>query len=89
MELSMMSKQILHAGLDMKQTMHLASKAEQRARSRFIVGSPCKFIRALDVLVHLVLPELIENIFPATARYLRRTSPRWGQSWRGWENTNE
>lgn len=84
-----MSKQVLHEGLNIRQTLHLASGAERRARSRFIVGSPCKFIRALDVLVHLVIPELIENIFPATARYLRRTSPRWGQSWRGWEHINE
>ncbi len=85
----MMSKQILHGGLDMKQTLRLAPSAERRARSRFAIGSPCKFIRALDVLVHLVIPELIENTSPLIARYLRQTSPRWGQSWRGWENGND
>jgi hypothetical protein len=52
--------------------------------SRFRLGSPCKFIRSLDVLVHIVLPELIENVLPRVARYLRSTSPRWGRSWRTW-----
>lgn len=85
----MTSKQILHEGLNMRQTLRLASSAERRARSRFVVGSPCKFIRALDVLVHLVIPELIENISPPIARYLRQTSPRWGRSWRGWGHTND
>lgn len=85
----MTSKQVLHGGLDMKQTLRLASEAERRAQSRFLVGSPCKFIRALDVLIHLVVPELIENILPSVARYLRRTSPRWGRSWRGWRHAND
>ena len=83
-----MSKQILHGDLDIKQTLRLARSAEQGARSRFLVGSPCKFIRTLDILTHLVIPELIENVRPSVARYLRRTSPRWGQSWRGWDNTD-
>lgn len=85
----MTSKQVLHGELDMKQTLRLASEAERRAQSRFLVGSPCKFIRALDVLIHLVVPELIENILPSVARYLRRTSPRWGRSWRGWRHAND
>jgi len=38
----------------------------------------------MDVLVHLVAPEVIEDVMPRAAGYLRRTSPRWGKSWRSW-----
>ncbi|MFZ9191407.1 MAG: hypothetical protein ACO3D1_08080 [Ilumatobacteraceae bacterium] len=41
-------------------------------------------MRRLDILVHIVLPELIEDHHPRFAAYLRRTSPRWGRSWRSW-----
>lgn len=75
---------ILHPDLNLRETLRLARTAEQAASSRFRLGSPCKFIRAVDVVVHLVLPELLEDLLPGLARYLRRTSPRWGRSWRGW-----
>lgn len=52
--------------------------------SRFKLGSPCKFIRTLDIAVHIVLPEFIENALPKLSNYLRSTSPRWGRSWRSW-----
>jgi len=57
---------------------------ELTPESRFWFGSPCRFVRYADVLVHIVLPEWIENLMPRFALYLRRTSPRWGRSWRSW-----
>jgi hypothetical protein len=41
-------------------------------------------VRTIDILVHIVLPEVIEDRHPRFAAYLRRTSPRWGRSWRSW-----
>jgi hypothetical protein len=38
----------------------------------------------MDVLIHIVVPELVERRLPRLANYLRRTSPRWGRSWRSW-----
>ncbi len=75
---------MLTIDLNLRDTIKMLRKVELPARSRFFFGSPCRFVRALDVLVHIVLPELIENKFVRTARYLRLTSPRWGRSWRTW-----
>jgi hypothetical protein len=52
--------------------------------SRFWFGSPCKFIRNLDKLVHVLLPEMLAEKHPLWACYLRSTSPRWGRKWRNW-----
>ena len=38
----------------------------------------------VDVVVHIILPEMLEKRLPRVANYLRRTSPRWGRSWRDW-----
>ncbi len=62
----------------------LANLPKNKPVSRFKLGSPCKFVRTLDIAVHIVLPEFIENALPKLAKYLRSTSPRWGQSWRSW-----
>lgn len=68
----------------MRETLRLLRSVEKPAISRFRFGSPCRFVRQIDVLVHIVLPELMESRLPRFAAYLRRTSPRWGRSWRGW-----
>ena len=62
----------------------LANLPDTQPVSRFKFGSPCKFVRSLDIATHIVLPELIEDRYPELAIYLRSTSPRWGRSWRHW-----
>lgn len=52
--------------------------------SRWRFGSPCRFVRSIDLLVHVLIPELIAHRAPRMADYLRSTSPRWGRTWRSW-----
>ena len=59
-------------------------KNEMEPSSRFWFGSPCRFVRTLDLLVHVYLPSAIEAKYPELATYLRSTSPRWGRRWREW-----
>ena len=71
--------------LTLRETLRLARFAERMPVSRFRFGSPCRFVRVIDLTVHLVLPELCERVGALRiARYLRSTSPRWGRSWRKW-----
>ena len=65
-------------------TLEFARLTEQEPVSRFRWGSPCRFVRAIDVAVHVVLPGMLEEKYPELARYLRSTSPRWGRAFRGW-----
>jgi hypothetical protein len=74
----------LHSDMNLRETISHLIDTEREARSRFRFGSPCRFIRTVDILVHIVLPELLENISPSVTRYLRSTSPRWGEAWREW-----
>lgn len=71
--------------MSLRETLHWARILELPPHSRLRLGSPCKFIRKIDILVHIVVPELIENRLPRLTRYLRKTSPRWGRRWRGWK----
>jgi len=75
---------VLHGEMNLRETIAHLVRTEREAQSRFRVGSPCRFVRGIDVFVHIFIPEIIENIAPRLARYLRRTSPRWGRSWREW-----
>ena len=75
----------LHSEMNLRETIAHLVATEREARSRFRFGSPCRFIRTIDIVVHIVLPELIEKAMPKTAKYLRSTSPRWGRSWRDWD----
>lgn len=68
----------------LRETFHKLTHFELTPESRFWFGSPCRFVRFLDVLVHIVLPEWMEDLTPRLALYLRQTSPRWGRSWRSW-----
>ena len=68
----------------LKETLNRLWHVELTPESRVWFGSPCRCVRYLDVLVHIVLPELIEGRMTRFSRYLRRTSPRWGRSWRHW-----
>jgi len=70
-------------GIDHRR-IHAYIKNEMKPCSRFWFGSPCRFIRSLDLMVHVYLPSAIEKKYPELALYLRSTSPRWGQSWRKW-----
>jgi hypothetical protein len=75
----------LHSDMNLRETIAHLVATEREARSRFRWGSPCRFIRTVDILTHIVLPELLERTAPRVTRYLRSTSPRWGRSWREWE----
>ena len=59
-------------------------KAEGKPVSRFRCGSPCRFIRSLDVAVHVWWPAIIEPQAPRLAKYLRESSPRFGKAFRSW-----
>ena len=75
---------MLERRFNLRETLHLLRAVEMPAQSRFWFGSPCRFVRQVDVFVHIVLSELLERRLPKFAAYLRRTSPRWGRSWRSW-----
>jgi hypothetical protein len=62
----------------------LAAHHEQPPVSRWRFGSPCRFIRTVDFAVHVVVPTYLHPVAPRLAAYLRRTSPRWGRTWRDW-----
>jgi hypothetical protein len=71
--------------LNLRETLRLARRCERAPVSRFRFGSPCRFVRTIDLAVHLVLPEALERVgLVRLPKYLRRTSPRWGRSWRSW-----
>lgn len=61
-----------------------AEATEQQPVSRFPWGSPCRFLRSIDLAVHVLLPQALEEKYPELAFYLRSTSPRWGRSFRNW-----
>lgn len=75
----------LHSELTLRETIAHLVATEREARSRFKWGSPCRLVRTIDIICHIVIPELLEDITPQVTRYLRRTSPRWGRSWRKWD----
>ena len=75
--------------VDLAATLSFARATEERPQSRFVWGSPCRFVRAIDVAVHVLLPGMLEEKYPELATYLRSTSPRWGRSFRGWINLSE
>jgi hypothetical protein len=79
-----MTSTLLDKNMSMKEIITLLKRTEKTAQSRFRFGSPCRFIRKLDILVHVVLPEAVEKFSPKLGSYLRSTSPRWGRSWRNW-----
>lgn len=81
---SQVSEVVLHPELTLRQTLSMLREVEGSPISRYWFGSPCRFIRRLDIIVHIVLPEIIEPTHTELARYLRSTSPRWGRSWRHW-----
>lgn len=70
--------------MNLRETLDILRATELPALSRFRIGSPCRFVRSIDIAVHIVLPEIIERRLPGLASYLRSTSPRWGRSWRNW-----
>lgn len=75
---------MLERKFGLRETLRKLHKVELAPESRFWFGSPCRLVRSLDVFVHVVLSEWIEDLMPRVAVYLRRTSPRWGRSWRSW-----
>ncbi len=74
-----MTTLLTYAGVDIAGLLARESKPV----SRFRFGSPCRFVRTIDIIVHVILPELIADEMPVMACYLRSTSPRWGRAWRG------
>jgi hypothetical protein len=61
-----------------------ARLTEQPPVSRYRWGSPCRFVRSIDLSVHVILPAMLEEKYPELALYLRSTSPRWGRRFRKW-----
>ena len=72
--------------VNLRECLSFARATEQEPVSRFPWGSPCRFVRTIDVIVHVLLPAALEERYPELATYLRSTSPRWGRSFRGWKN---
>lgn len=70
--------------IDLAETLAFATATEQEPVSRFVLGSPCRFVRSIDLAVHVVLPGMLAEKFPRLANYLRSTSPRWGRAFRSW-----
>jgi hypothetical protein len=70
--------------VDMQRLRTFTTTQERKPVSRFWFGSPCRFIRSIDVIVHVWLPGAITEKYPELAIYLRSTSPRWGGAWRDW-----
>lgn len=79
-----MTQQMLTRDMNLRETLKSLERFELPPISRLPIGSPCRFIRMLDILIHIVIPEFLEEWFPRVSRYLRNTSPRWGRSWRHW-----
>jgi hypothetical protein len=56
---------------------------EAAPQSRLEIGgqgiSPCAQARSVDFSVHVLLPEMLREKYPALSEKLRRTSPRWGR----------
>lgn len=80
----MMTHQMLTHDMNLRKTLQSLKRVELPASSRFKFGSPCRFVRILDIFIHIIIPEILEKVFPRVASYLRNTSPRWGRSWRQW-----
>lgn len=47
-------------------------------------GFICRYVRTVDLFVHVIFADMVEDRFPRFAVYLRNTSPRWGATWRNW-----
>lgn len=71
-------------GLDIHSVLQRALEVESEPLSRFRWGSPCRFIRTIDIATHVILPALLQDAYPVLATYLHTTSPRWGRTWRHW-----
>lgn len=72
--------------IDRTYVRYYVSAHEEAPVSRFVWGSPCRFVRSIDMMVHVVLPEMLAERHPVWACYLRTTSPRWGRAWRDWSD---
>jgi hypothetical protein len=70
--------------IDAHYTMRFVRSNECEPTSRYWFGSPCRFVRSIDMAVHVWLPEMVAERHPVWACYLRSTSPRWGRTWREW-----
>ena len=77
---------MLMATMTMEETLEALPAAETERVTRYWFKSPCYFVRAIDVAVHVRLPKAIDGFAPKSAAWLRKESPRWGRSWRGWEH---
>jgi hypothetical protein len=52
-------------------TLATAKATEQPPVSRFRFGSPCRFVRTLDLVVHILIPQALRPYAPRLALYLR------------------
>ena len=49
---------------DLRETLSRLKHVELTPPGRFWFGSPCRLVRGCDILTHIALPELLENIMP-------------------------
>lgn len=56
----------------------VSKRIERKPVSRFRLGSPCRFVRSVDFVIHRYLPEALVERFPRLAAALADHSPRWG-----------
>lgn len=75
---------MLTTTMTLRETLIALPFVQQERVSRYWFKSPCYFVRTVDVAIHIALPELIEDVAPKSAKWLREESPRWGRSWRAW-----
>lgn len=64
--------------VDLAEMRAWAAANERPPVSRFRVGSPCRFVRRIDLAMHLVIPAMVVERHPGWALALCATSPRWG-----------
>jgi hypothetical protein len=70
--------------IDVSAARQYMAQHEAEPVSRHWFGSPCRFVRSIDAVIHVYLPDALIERYPMMACYLRSTSPRWGRAWREW-----
>lgn len=73
--------------VELDEVLPLAAATEDKHMWRPRLSRPgfiCRYVRTVDLFVHVILAEMVVEKFPRFASYLRNTSPRWGSTWRNW-----
>ena len=71
----------LSISMSLREKFDVVDELEVVPRSRYWFGSPCKWSKKCDVLVHIVVPHAIRPVLPRCAHLLEICSTRWDRSW--------